>query len=132
LAALLNRECRKPDVACRYGGEEFVLIMPNTGPQDAAVVAERVRSAIQATVWPRHPEAQVTVSIGVAGTLTTRPASKPEDWIQAAARGLYGARRPGRTRVVVPSLDAGDPVLPKAGCPPPHRPRPILTFRTGR
>ncbi|MBX3357869.1 MAG: diguanylate cyclase [Phycisphaeraceae bacterium] len=105
LAAMLLRECRRPDVACRFGGEEFALIMPSTSPSEAMVVAERVRVALAETVWPRHPDARVTVSVGIVGTGIGGGSQSPEVWIEAADRNLYTAKNAGRNRVVATSLD---------------------------
>lgn len=113
---LLVQECRTPDIVCRYGGEEFAMIMPNTGPADAALVAERIRSAIGDVVWPRHPEHPVTVSIGVAGTAANGPSLSAEQWVDAADKNLYTAKHSGRNRVVWNDLGTLLPLqLAKAG-----------------
>jgi two-component system cell cycle response regulator len=100
LAQILQRECRETDVPCRYGGEEFALIMPNTSPADAITLAERIRSSLAKVMWARHPETPVTVSIGLAGTAQGQAALPPEQWIEAADRSLYAAKHQGRDRVV--------------------------------
>ena len=103
VAKILQRECRSSDFACRYGGEEFVLVMPATRPEDAAMVCERIRAATEATVWPRHPERRLTISIGVAGAAAPVALSAAE-WHEAADRCLYRAKRTGRNRVVTIDL----------------------------
>jgi two-component system, cell cycle response regulator len=96
---------RASDVACRFGGEEFALILTGTGPVDATVVAERVRTGLQAVVWPRHPEHQVTVSIGLAGSDSSAPADLTlEAWIEACDKALYQAKHGGRNRVICSPL----------------------------
>lgn len=114
-ARLLQRECRTPDVPCRYGGEEFVLVMPNTNALDAQQVSDRVRVALSQVVWPRHPEHPVTISVGVVGSAGGVPnAITPETWLEAADRNLYAAKRSGRNQVVMTQLEP--PIqLAKAG-----------------
>jgi diguanylate cyclase (GGDEF)-like protein len=113
LAKILQRECRQEDVACRYGGEEFALIMPDTPPADAANLCERIRHALGETCWPSHPERRVTVSIGLAGAaiVPDLPASR---WIESADQNLYAAKKAGRDRVSAADLGA-PPRLAAAG-----------------
>lgn len=101
MASILQREARASDVPCRFGGEEFALILPDTSPENAGTVCERIRAAVEATTWPRHPERKVTCSIGLAGAAES-PGSCPsaESWIEAADRALYMAKKGGRNRVV--------------------------------
>lgn len=106
IAQMLLRECRAADVACRYGGEEFVIIMPSTGPADAGAVADRVRLAASQTVWPRHPDSPVTVSIGMVGADHACPGVLAEQWLEAADQNLYAAKRQGRNRVIPTNASA--------------------------
>jgi diguanylate cyclase (GGDEF)-like protein len=116
IGQLLQHECRTPDIVCRYGGEEFAMIMPNTGPADAAQVADRIRVAIAQVVWPRHPEHPVTVSIGLSGTSANGPSVTAEQWIDLADKNLYTAKHSGRNRVIWSDLAALLPLqLSKAG-----------------
>lgn len=110
VAALLLRECRTPDVLCRYGGEEFALIMPNTSPTDAGVVAERIRAAMEAMKWSRHPDQPITISIGLAGAQTSAGAITPEQWLEFADRNLYTAKRTGRNRIVSSDIATNAPL----------------------
>lgn len=114
-AAQLAACCRESDVPCRYGGEEFALIMPSTSAQDAATVAERVRESFANTTWPRHGLSGITVSAGIAGTATGAKDFTAEQWIEAADQCLYTAKRSGRNRVVTRDLDGPAPRLAKAG-----------------
>jgi diguanylate cyclase (GGDEF)-like protein len=90
---------RSTDLAARYGGDEFVLVLVRTGLAGAGVVAEKVRADIEA-VGRRlgYPEGLVTVSIGVA---EARPemGSERDDVLVAADRALYRAKQLGRNRV---------------------------------
>ncbi len=110
---ILQQECRTADIACRYGGDEFTIIMPGTAPSDAAVLCERVRKSLARTVWPKHPERCVTASIGVCGA-DAGVGAAPEQWIEQADRYLYAAKAAGRDRTVVGPFN-DQPKLSKAG-----------------
>jgi two-component system cell cycle response regulator len=106
VAKILQRESRHSDLACRYGGEEFVLLMPDTGTQEATALCERVRSSVEFARWARLPNLRVTVSIGIAGCSGVCPASS-ELWVEEADRNLYSAKRSGRNRIVCADLSTG-------------------------
>jgi diguanylate cyclase (GGDEF)-like protein len=95
------RECgqhiRTTDLAGRYGGDEFVLVLVGTGRDGARGVAEKVRTAVEA-IGARlgYPEGLVTASIGVA---EYRPDREDEDVLVAADRALYRAKAGGRNQV---------------------------------
>lgn len=110
----IQRESRNTDISCRYGGEEFALIMPDTTPADAAGVCERIRAAVAAVTWSRHPERTVTVSAGVAGGVPIAGVTA-EQWIEAADRQLYAAKRSGRNKVVLLDTDTSPLMLARAG-----------------
>lgn len=103
IAALLQRESRASDVPCRFGGEEFCLIMPDTGPQDALGVCERIRLALAECTWPRHPERRITVSVGLVGADVAQGAN-PVQWLEMADKNLYTAKQTGRNRTVMTEL----------------------------
>jgi len=115
VAEVFQAGIRQSDVACRYGGEEFALIMPATPPDEAGKLCERIREFVEAMRFPRHPERTVTISIGVAGspggcTLTA------DQWIEAADKCLYHAKKSGRNRVNITDLGgASRPRLAEAG-----------------
>jgi diguanylate cyclase (GGDEF)-like protein len=98
-ATLLTRGCREGDVAFRYGGEEFAVILPETPLNAAVEVAERVRAEFEAVVWKEHPDQPTTASFGVAGL---RNLSNPavERLLAAADNALYAAKKQGRNCVV--------------------------------
>lgn len=104
IAKMLNRELRHTDIACRYGGEEFVVVMNETGIEDARATCERLRVACQDTFWPRHPERHVSISIGVCGSDSVI-AGTANDFVQMADEALYTAKRSGRNRVVAIHAD---------------------------
>ncbi len=91
---------RSIDVACRYGGEEFALILPDTAAPEAATVADRFRMELQELCWMAHPKLKVTASFGVADLGSVEPA-EPDALVAAADCALYAAKRSGRNRVEV-------------------------------
>lgn len=104
LAKLLTKECRHTDSICRYGGEEFGIIMPDTNEADARLVADRIRVAFEQLNWPRHPERKTTVSIGVAA-VAGQGIIAPEAVLECADKNLYSAKHGGRNKVVCLSLE---------------------------
>lgn len=106
LSQLISRTVRVSDVACRYGGEEFAIIFPDTEPSEAYAICERLRRACEQIVWPKHPGRAVTLSIGIAGTQLPAGLHK-QVWIETADRNLYTAKREGRNRVVLTDLTNG-------------------------
>ncbi len=110
---LLLRLARAEDIACRYGGEEFTLILPETDAQTARERAESIRAAVGA-MRIRHMGQElpaVTVSIGVASfPLNGR---EGESLIRHADEALYRAKRGGRDRVEMAAV-AGGPLLHQA------------------
>lgn len=105
-ARLITASARSSDIACRYGGEEFCLIMPETAPEDAATLCERIRERLGQRAWPRHPERRVTASVGIAGA-SGASAVDAAGWIERADQALYTAKREGRDRVVVTDVSGG-------------------------
>jgi two-component system cell cycle response regulator len=100
-ALRIKRSIRGIDLACRYGGEEFVIIMPETDLAVAAMVAERLRRRIAAdpfAIAQGTRQVPVTISIGIAGLR-----GKEDDaasLLKRADEALYRAKRDGRNRVV--------------------------------
>ena len=100
-ARRLRKNVRGIDLACRYGGEEFIVVMPDTDPHVAEMVGERIRSQIASTPFSLgegRPSIDVTVSVGVSSV--RRGADTPEDLIKRADIALYEAKSGGRNRVV--------------------------------
>jgi len=89
------------DLACRYGGEEFVVVMPDTDVTLAFTIAERLRKSIEQNpiTISRAPGAlNITISIGIAGS--EGPGDSAEALLHRADQALYSAKRAGRNRVV--------------------------------
>lgn len=100
VAAALAGTLRAGDVPARFGGEEFVVLLPDTTLPAAQQVAERLRAAIRTTVpHPAGPEAAVTVSIGIAPVGVGEPEAALLAALAAADAALYRAKRAGWDRV---------------------------------
>jgi len=99
VARLLSESCRATDSLCRYGGEEFCILLPETNEQDAALWADRVRRALAATVFKADGQpVRVTASFGVA-SLSIPTLGAPE-LVDRADQALLVAKQTGRDRVV--------------------------------
>ncbi len=94
------RSCiRGADIAVRYGGEEFAVVLPGASTEVAARVGERIRKAIADLRFPEtRPPIEPTVSIGVA-TLVFE--EEVEDWFERADQALYAAKAAGRDCVQI-------------------------------
>jgi diguanylate cyclase (GGDEF)-like protein len=97
VSQMLLEQSRGEDVVCRYGGEEFVVLMPGVAGEQALSAAERMRKSIAALTFKRGDlELSVTVSVGLADTVDSPGASL----VSRADEALYHAKRNGRDRVV--------------------------------
>jgi diguanylate cyclase (GGDEF)-like protein len=99
LSELVMRSCRAIDIACRYGGEEITVILPETGADGAMEIAERLRRSIEAQHFElgENKSGHITVSIGVSTSSELLSSSK--DLTDSADRALYRAKEQGRNRV---------------------------------
>lgn len=104
LARLIRENIRVGDYAGRYGGEEFAILLPDTTPETAFEIAERLRSAVAEYAFPCR---QVTLSIGVAQYEACTVA--PEMLVALADEALYAAKHAGRNRVAL-ARDESDAV----------------------
>ncbi|MCX8952177.1 diguanylate cyclase [Ruegeria sp. NA] len=101
VGAALEQGCDRDEVACRIGGEEFMLILPDNSPEDAMTRAEQLRQSVEAVIVRYGEKAlpRITISVGVAhypahGTM-------PQDLMRAADDALYVAKDKGRNQVHV-------------------------------
>ncbi|MEQ3694947.1 MAG: diguanylate cyclase [Alcanivorax sp.] len=98
------------DVVCRYGGEEFAIILTRTTAEQACVVAERIRENIEMTIITDGEHTfKVTSSFGVAGLIPTEHAS-PDALIAQSDAALYKSKRNGRNRVTMPDDEKNKPI----------------------
>lgn len=105
VAYCMEASCRKSDVIGRFGGDEFVVVLPQTDPQLAIQVAQRIFDAftnhLQSTEQGRAAAAcKVTLSMGVACLSQTDPQS-PEQLLAQADHALYRAKQQGKSRFVI-------------------------------
>ena len=113
-AATVQRQIRDSDSFGRYGGEEFLLMLPETSIDEALALAERVRASIAALGFPELPDLAVTVSIGVAEFRVDEPIAQT---VARADEALYQAKASGRNRVVRYGQPA-DMTAPAPAAPP--------------
>jgi diguanylate cyclase (GGDEF)-like protein len=96
MATTFKTETRDSDICCRYGGEEFVVIMPSTDIREAGMLAERLRSKVAQGMSDGR---KVTVSIGVASCDRNMHTAKA--LVEKADAALYEAKKNGKNRVVI-------------------------------
>jgi diguanylate cyclase (GGDEF)-like protein len=100
VAALVQQKIRKDDIFCRYGGEEFVIVLPNTNAKTAYELAERIRQTSE-----KHPfkinnvKIQQTLSLGVSQLNKDMKTAK--DLLDDADKKLYKSKQSGRNRVTI-------------------------------
>ncbi len=103
VSSIFSQQLRKIDVVCRFGGEEFAILLPQTNPQHAFNVAEKLRRLVETWQFPGVPR-PVTISAGAANYPdhgTTR-----DDLVKAADAGLYAAKLAGRNRVLLAPMSS--------------------------
>jgi two-component system, cell cycle response regulator len=112
LASHLRDNLREVDFAARFGGDEFVALLPHQTAREAAVFAERIRAGLRTVAVTRADGRPapfgLSVSVGIADHEPLRPWESTEGLLKAADAALYEAKREGRDRVVV----YGEPGLP--------------------
>ena len=104
VADALKNNVRETDYAARFGGDEFVVLLPHQTPTEASVFAERLRAGIKALSVPGLPQG-LSVSVGIAGHWSEFPKDSPEVLLRASDEALYEAKRRGRDRVVLYEAD---------------------------
>jgi len=103
VAGVLTQALRKVDILARYGGEEIVAVLPETGIERGAQVAERLRASVAEAKF-EHPGIDqalaVTISVGVA-SIPDETIGSDDDLLRVADAALYRAKDSGRDRVVI-------------------------------
>ncbi len=108
VSTIFSQNLRKVDVACRYGGEEFVILAPQTSGEHAQAAAEKLRRVVAGWNFPGVPR-PVTISAGISNL--PDHGSTRDDLVKAADQALYAAKQGGRNRVVIAEKREG-----AAGC----------------
>lgn len=114
IASVLSANLRTSDYIARFGGEEFLIVLPDAGAGQARSVARRLRDAVARSSWAldRGTHVRVTISIGMA--LTSRSERKTTiDLCRAADIALYSAKRNGRNRIEMATARDFEAVLPQ-------------------
>ena len=100
-AVRLASNVRAIDLPCRYGGEEFTVIMPDTKLEDAQRIAERIRLHVAGSPFRvAHGEEQLTVTISIGVASTCGEGDSPEALLKRADEAVYEAKAAGRNKVV--------------------------------
>jgi diguanylate cyclase (GGDEF)-like protein len=140
LADIIRKQVRSTDIPARYGGDEFVIVLPGVDQDFALRIARRLHTTIATKLWSSvikaaqgmaqieglDPTRQLTASIGVA-SYPEYSAKTGEDLLRAADSASYYAKQTGRNRVCLFQAQTDDRAVKKAG-PEPSRPDPILPF----
>ena len=119
VARTLLKTCRSDDQLYRFGGEEFLVLLPEQSLESGVQVAERCRQAIEEMALPHgaNPDSGVvTISAGVA-SLTQAETKSMQAWLKEADAALYRAKHSGRNRVVGREKHGGEQELSPAGTP---------------
>jgi len=120
-ASFLLKSVRAEDIVCRFGGEEFLVILPQANLKVSQARAERIRSKLRelTVLHQGQPLGMVTVSVGVAEL--PRHGTTPKELIEAADAALYRAKKAGRDRVMVaepvPQATPSQPQIIRMGQP---------------
>jgi diguanylate cyclase (GGDEF)-like protein/putative nucleotidyltransferase with HDIG domain len=129
VAAILQSAARESDVVCRYGGEEFAILLPHTELDTGARAAERFRAALEAT--PLH-DMTVTASLGLSALSMGPP--DPQGLLDQADKALYVAKRNGRNQVVrwdevPPDLEIDETKISRSAAPAETEPTETIPFQ---
>lgn len=117
VVARLAAGCRRSDTVYRYGGEEFLLLLPNTDAEGAQILSERLVTSVEEEQIPhaRSSHDVVTISAGVASFNVARDAARRQDVIERADQALYRAKGGGRNRSCVDLDRVEAPALAAVG-----------------
>jgi len=97
---VLRANTRSIDVVCRYGGEEFAIILPETDAGGARLVAERIRRAVAETYFAvAEGQAPVNVTVSIGITASPQDGTDVNELIELADRALYYSKETGKNRV---------------------------------
>ena len=123
VADLFRTNLRRTDIVGRYGGDEFMIVLPETGPEAASEVAEKLRLLVQRRRFPAGPDLSitVTVSVGIAGG--EGKALRAESLVRDADQAMYVAKSLGRNQTYVFEVPDDDARIPSAPISPAERAR---------
>jgi diguanylate cyclase (GGDEF)-like protein len=99
VARVLHANCRSIDIPCRYGGEEFTVILPETGREDALIFAERIRGMVE-SLRIEHEDSTIRISVsGGAASVPDLTVKDSSEMVQMADMAMYHAKKIGRNKV---------------------------------
>jgi diguanylate cyclase (GGDEF)-like protein/PAS domain S-box-containing protein len=102
VAQIARAELRSADVIGRYGGEEFIILLPMTNAAQAGLLAERIRAGVAALRVPTEKgDASVTLSIGIVERMDAFPAESLEEMFRRVDQTMYAAKQAGRNRIYI-------------------------------
>jgi diguanylate cyclase (GGDEF)-like protein len=105
IGAIMQKTVRESDLVARYGGEEFAAILPETDLKGAAILAERVRRAVEAIDIPANDQViKVTISLGVSTYVLAAGSDGKAALIAAADKGLYHSKEGGRNKLSIVNM----------------------------
>lgn len=132
VAQALRANLRATDTIGRYGGEEFLLVLTETSPDDAAVLAEKLREIVGRLRFPvpNHQDLSITISIGIAGGRGR--ALRVEPLMHHADSAMYTAKSLGRNQTFVFAEPNDDASVPRAPISPAGRLRAVALGREAR
>jgi diguanylate cyclase (GGDEF)-like protein len=124
IGEVLRSSCRESDQVFRYGGDEFALLLPNTGRAGARTVAEKIQEAVLSVKGDRPAPTPLTCSIGIA--VFPKDGEDGQAIILAADRACYAGKRAGRARIAtaiegLALADEFQPTAPTPSEPSPHQ-----------
>jgi diguanylate cyclase (GGDEF)-like protein len=100
VAQTVRKSLRKIDLLFRYGGEEFIVLLPGTGAESAQRTAERIRGIVARAEHPLDDEKKVKVTISIGGCIYPQDAQNESHLLRMADKALYLAKEKGKNRVV--------------------------------
>ena len=102
ISGIIRHHARETDIAGRYGGEEFTVLLPDTSLKNSYVFAERIRKSVEeAVVKYNDIDVKYTVSLGVAEI--SSDIKSYQQWIELADKALYHSKENGRNRITLES-----------------------------
>jgi diguanylate cyclase (GGDEF)-like protein len=99
-ASFLTRSIRVEDIVCRFGGEEFVVILPTADLNASHTRAERIRTKLRELTVPHQGQSLGTITVSAGAAALPEDGTSPKEVLEAADAALYCAKRGGRERVV--------------------------------
>ncbi len=103
IGSILKSRCREEDIICRYGGDEFVIVLPRTSQEQTIQVAQRIKNSVSDLVFNpgTKNEFKTTVSMGIA--MFPNEGDSSQKLLQSADQSLYAAKRGGRDKIEISS-----------------------------